>query len=506
MRTELLMGKLLVRLKKMNLNKTLIANILLFVFFNIHGQENVTHFSNFLKYRNGYIDKTVPILNSQSNDLSILLIDGKRVYGYLLNEKLKVKDSLNLENKARKYKEIVGKSVFSNNNYTIFLTNKFRDKFATVSFSYESKDSEFNELKLNLANQKFLQTVQYNNSLFIITIEKNTSKLYLYKYDNNLLPDIRIIDFSNESFIDAKEREVSLYQLFIDGISQFSLKEEINLVKIQQDNPNSLEVTSEFSKMYIKNNNVIFSFDENKSFTQILNIDLKTYDNHFKKIEKPLKKTPGNKKRNNTFIFEDNIYTISATKNIVALHAKNYSTDKEFKNHWALVTDSIYFKNSPIIQTGGAYDNYRELKGPNGTKKFLRKINSGNLGISIYKTEAKYIVTYGGVKEIKSGAAMMPFPGIPIASFGSIGIFVNPTAFAFSGYSSSRAVSIKALFDKNFNHLTGNIPKNAFDKIKEYQKEHNTEPKGNTVFKFKDKYILGYYNSWTRKYKLLRFD
>ncbi|WP_298502879.1 hypothetical protein [uncultured Maribacter sp.] len=493
----------------MYLKKVLFLSFLFLMTSNIHAQKRVAYLSDFLKSKNGYVDKTVSIIHPEKNDLSLFLIDGKRVYGYLMDENLKIKDSLDIEDKARKYKEIIGKSVFFNKDYTLFLTNKLRNKFATVSFSFETGDSEFNELKLDLTNQKFLQTAHYKNALYIITIGNNSSTLYLYKYENNLIPEKKVINLSKKAFKNVKGKQVFLYDLLIGGQGQFTLNDKINLVKIQEDNPNSLEVTSNFSKMYIRDNKVVFTFDENKEYTQIVSVNLDTYESTRRTIEKPLKRTLEKKKRNNTFVYGKNIYTISATSRLVALHAKNYSSGEEYKNHWALVTDSIYFKNSEIVQTGGMYSNYRELKGPKGTKKFIRKINGGNLAISVYKNDTNYTVTYGGIQEINRGGGMMMMPmgmGVPVANVGAVSFYVNPTAFAFEGYSTSRAVSIKALFDESFNHLNGEIPQNVFDKIKEYRKENRVDTKGETIFKYNGRYVLGFYDSWKRKYELVMFN
>jgi hypothetical protein len=480
-----------------------------FIFFctcisNSFSQEKIAFISDFLKNKNSYLDDTITIENPENDNTSIFFMQKKRVFGFLLDNDFKILDSLNIEDKERKYQEIIGKQVIENNTYCFYLSNDNQKKFARLSFSFETDTSEFQEIDLDLGKEKFLHSIHYNNSFIIATIEIENSYLHFYKFTKSIIPQKITLNLNGPIYYNAKGKEVTLYELFAEGTNVFNATSNISLAKIDQQNPNSLETTSKFSKMYVRENMVIFTFDEHTNFTQTVSINLENFEYHYGKIKKPLQHVSEKKKKNNTFLYNENLFVISATDDILMLSQKNYYDDLDYKNHTAISKDSIYFKNTPIIQTGGAYTDYREME---GTKKFLRKINQGVLGISVFKNETNYTVTYGGLKQVSGGGGfMMPgMAGVPIAGFGAASVFVNPMMFASNGYSNSRAVKINGLFDEDFNHLPGSVPENIFDIINTYDEENNIDPKGKTIFKHNDNYILGHYVSWTKIYELVQF-
>src|SRR5690606_40152917 len=63
---------------------------------------------------------------------------------------------------------------------------------------------------------------------------------------------------------------------------------------------------------------------------------------------------------------------------------------------------SISFKNTPIIQEGATavpFVNRRELE---ESSKYLRKITSGDLGITVLKQDNHFYITLGGYKEVNN--------------------------------------------------------------------------------------------------------
>mgnify|MGYP000978014029 CR=1 FL=1 len=122
---------------------------------------------------------------------------------------------------------------------------------------------------------------------------------------------------------------------------------------------------------------------------------------------KPLELAKSNQKKTNSFINDENIFLIASTDDELVFRTQNFESGTLVKEYVVNVNDTIAFKNSPIIQEGGAYDSYREM---DKTKKFLRKITSGDVGVSVnsyangYKIEgaivnvvndAQVVVTFG---------------------------------------------------------------------------------------------------------------
>jgi hypothetical protein len=145
------------------------------------------------------------------------------------------------------------------------------------------------------------------------------------------------------------------------------------------------------------------------------------------------------------------------------------------------------------------HNGYREL---GKTKRFLRRISTGNTGISVRKVSNYYHIIIGGyiVQKMNSGM-MMPFGGIPIGSFGAVTVFFNPAQLAFTSFSSNKATRIESLFDENFNHMKGEIKDNAFDKMKGLKSSST----GSTVFKYKDFFIKTRYSTLTKNFSFMKF-
>ena len=165
--------------------------------------------------------------------------------------------------------------------------------------------------------------------------------------------------------------------------------------------------------------------------------------------------------------------------------------------------ETIGFKNTPIIQEGGAYAKYREME---KTTKFLRKISQGDLGVSVYKLFDDYVITLGSTKEVATGGGFAPigFGAFPVATAGAVTVTFNPTFYAYGGYSSTKAVRIECLFDNDLNHLEGEISLNVFDVIDDHA-EKLPSVEVETVFKLDNQHIWGYYSKKANQYLLYQF-
>jgi len=498
------------------IKKTLICLGLLCV-ITAHSQHELISFENSLKTSESSLKDVIPIVNEKTGDISLFLMDATKVYGYLLNDEFKVVKSLSSDDKSRKYRMLIGKSISSTNDYRIYLTNNKENKFASINFSYGEKTSTFEEFELVSKKEMLVQTVTYNNDFYLISIIKNTSKLCFYKFNDDGKYNRTELDLSSIKFFNRYSKESSLFHLITTGSGSYGFKRMINLKKIDENSPNSIEVTSEKSKFYLRENTVVFTFDENHEFTQIITIDLNNFEYKVAQIIKPnfksdeIENTQNSiyytelNKKTNSFLKGTNLFLIGSTDDEFIFMVKNYNTKEILKEYKVNVEDSITFKNTPIIQEGGTFESYREME---KTRKYLRKITSGDIGVAVYKKDNKYQITLGGKKEIKRGGGMMmPMGGfgMPIASAGAITVFFNPTYSAFNSYTSTKSTHIKGLFDLNFKHLKGEVERNVFDKIYEFEENERVANYGETVFRYKDYFILGNYLTKEKKYILRKF-
>lgn len=461
-----------------------ILTLFYFIFLlvcNSFAQQELLKFDNSLQKSKRKVNDIIPIVNKNNNDINLLFFDRKYIYSYLINEKFEVKQNLKSKAINENFTVILGNNITENDNYRIFLSDYNKDRFISVNFSYKSKSSTISiiNLDLNLIREKFVQTINYNNKFYLITVSKNSSILNIYEFNDKTSFKKHKLDLSNYRFIDDRGR-TTLYKILKNKL-EYKKSKPIN--KFVENIPSSLELTSNYTKLYVRDNKIVFTFDQYKQMTQILSINLDDFEHKFKKMEKPfLTDDVLHLKKSNSFLHQDKIYQLAVSSEELVFFIKNLETGKLIKSYSVKKSSEILFKNSPIMQEEDTYMSYRDL---DKTKKFLRKLSFSDVGISVYNNNYNYFVTIGGTKEITKREGMMA---------GEIG-------FTFSSLSST---FINCKFDNEFNHVKGTVRGNSFDIITLYKKLKSFSEKGETIFKYKNYHILGYYDSEDTKYYHLR--
>lgn len=479
---------------------------IVFLILSLNGfsQERLTWFTNTLKTDTTTpINNIYPIVNKENGDIAIFLVDENNINGYLLNNQFESKNKLTLTRTNTKYQVLIGNSISDENNFRVFFSNNSKNKFATSNFSFDKNTSDFKELNIDMSNERFIQTISYENKFFLVTIEKLKSILYLYSFDKNNYFKKQTIDLTKERFVDQESLGETLYRIIKNSNGTSGFQPNVEITKIEENNPNTIELTSEKAKFYQKDNLFLISLDYNKNYTQIISVNLNDFNYTVKTRIKPLSEINNFEKQSNSYINGNYLYLFTTTKKEFSFTVQNIDSVNLIKTYSAKIGESIDFKNSPIILEGGVYNSYKELE---KTKKYLRKIKSSNIGISVYKFNNDYQITLGGTKEIKQGSPMMmPMGGLAM-SIGSLtaNLIFNPTLFAFDSYSNSLSTYILCRFNNQLEHIKGNYKLNVFDKIKnEINGKKNIDSK--TVFKYKDYYILGTYANYSRTLQLQKF-
>ena len=463
-------------------------------------QESLVEFENSLKNSNSSIKDVIPIINDDTNDIAVFFADAKNVYGYLFNDTFELQKKLLSPEKRRKYKVLIGSSILLDGSYRVFLTNKGHNRFSSMTLSFDKKEPQLHEFNLEDTNERFIQTITYKNKFYLLSAARRAPEdhaynegIYIYTFDDEGKPKRNTIDIRSFVFLDKKGNAISIPSLVAPYAN--------SIKKIENNVPNSIEVAASNRKMYTQDNKVILSFDNNKEFSQFLEINIETLEANKKSFEKPMKGIEKNRKKTNSYLNGDLLFMVAATKDNFTFQVHSFKTNSVIKKYNFSQEDTIHFKNTPIIQEGGMYDNLRELE---SSKKFLRKITAQKIGVSAIKVLDMYHLTIGGYVEQKSGG-MMPMGGfgIPMASFGNVNMFFNPTMFAYGSMSNTKSTRIECLFDEDFDHLGGDIPENAFDKIDSFVSKEIGE--GETIFSYKDYFIFLDYQPVSKNHVLRKF-
>ena len=488
------------------MKKKVISLLFFLINFFLFSQETILRIENNFKEQKttSSYDEVLSIFNENNNNLALLFIDKRKIYNYLFDENFNIIDSISTDKRPRKYKNALGSSITNSNEYRIFLTNKSKKKFATINFSFKDKTTTISELKLNFTNtnERLVQSISSQNKFYIITIQDFSNNIRIYSFDEKAKATEHLIDLSSFKVMN-KDYGDKLSALFFFSSLNGSTS-NININKFDDNSINSLVQTSDDVKMYVKNNNVIFTFDMNNEYTLALTINLNTYKGTFKKINKIYNFKA---KNSNSYLFEDKLFQIASNSEKLYFIIRDFKSEDVLNQYVINKYEPISFKNTPIVQSEKSYTN--KIKFQN-TKQFLRKISKSNIGISIAKIKNKYQITLGAIKKIISneGNFGMGFitPDVNIRSFAPTNIaFFNPTNIAYNTYQNTKSITIKTILDKDLKHVKGGVSKNAFDLLSKYQDVYDNPKKGEAIFKYKNYYIFGHFNYGNRFYQLHKF-
>ncbi|MCK8523762.1 hypothetical protein M0D21_19425 [Aquimarina sp. D1M17] len=438
----------------------------------------------------------VPITNVESNKLSLFISDKKNIYLKNYNQKFELINETTFPRPKSKLKNIIEGVNSSENEYIFLLNNEISKKFGLLKINSSEKTVNIIE-NLAVNYDQYILTFKYRNQIYVATIEKDTSKLFIHKLENDGSMQSIEYDLSDEIFYNKKNKEVSLYEALLHKVNALD-PGKLKIDYIEASIPNSLEKTSSPAKLFISKNKAHIVLDKGQKLSQIITLSLDSsiaeVDN-FKKVEL----SNDNGIKSNSFISKGNLYQLIASKERMKFMITDISSKELIKEIQLTQNDPINFKNTPIIQEGGSYTNYREME---KTRKFLRKITSANVSVSVYHRNDSTEITLGGIKEYialsSPGLTGFNFPGLNL-------VYETPFFSAYKSYESSKSTYIKCLFDNDFKHIQGEVQKNAFDKIKGLRDQifdENTE----TIFRFNNQLIYGYHYPKHHKYYLRTYE
>ncbi len=297
--------------------------------------------------------------------------------------------------------------------------------------------------------------------------------------------------------------------------SPFQLNLKIH--KIDNSNPNPLDLTTKENKIYYCDNRIYLVLDNNIEDTKVISISLKDFNssvNFYNQLNIGSEDTYSVK--SNSYLFMDKLYQIKGNKDELGFRMIDLKSDSVIKEYRVRENEEIIFRNTPLMQEGGTtiftQDSEKEL---NTTKQILRKISASDIGITVRLSGNNLELTIGGFKQVQGnsggGGMMMTSPGTTMSTpYGTVNIpatyHYNPTMYGYCTYTNTRSVYFKSLLDKlEFNHVSGDVSENVYDKIMEYEDKNVEGMTSETIFKVDDYYVFGFYNKWDEKYYLLRF-
>lgn len=382
------------------------------------------------------------------------------------------KDSMVTKRPDIGYKLMAGYSFGSDENPTLYWVDQTLRNMIAVHYDLVAKKTSATYFQFPSQKETVLHVFNENNSFYVITKKKDADALVLHVFKDSKKTQF-LLDFSGFEFVNRKKEAINLSMIL----------SVLPLEKIETRAYNPLFKATSKSKFYVRENDILFTFDHNINETQLFQLDFKT----LKLIERnipqfPLKRLNG---LSNSYYHENKIYQVTANDEELHFGYKDFETDTVIKEYTVTKNDTITFKNSPLYTQ---VQNQRP-KAIKTTAKFLKQLSDTDLGVSVYKTPKNLLLTIGGNQEVEQFSS---------------GFTPNDGDFVTNSYFIPLNVYFESVLDKKGNHIHSKPEPLATDFISQFSYE-NPQAVLQSTFRHKNYYINGYYDTKLKQFVIQKF-
>jgi hypothetical protein len=456
------------------------------------------------------LTQSVPLNVSKKSDVFQVVEEDKKQISLFFNDKLKVRtvrfdekfniiDSLSSDRPSKDYDDIIGYSI-SGNKYYSYWSSSNNKEIASQCFDFEGKKVSMNTHTLEFVKEKPIKKITVNNVFYLITIVKNTSVLNFYVFKDGKM-EKKSVDLPSKNFVTYDNQRTNLWEILTEATD---FEPSLSVQNILEETPPSLAFSANRRKTYVEDNSLIFTFDNNTSFTQFLTINLLDFTFTLTSYTQPyIEQMEFDEIKSNSFLINDHIVQVKLNSGVMYISVNDLDGN-ELKKFSIFSEKEISFKNSEIIQENGSIKNTRVLDKSN---QLMRKISSLNPSISCYSFDDKIYLTIGGVSLVQNNSAIMyggMIGGLTGALIGAA-LSSNYSMNNLNSYKKRKVVYINCQFDQEFNHIKGDIKKLAFDELRAFSDEHS-ELECQTVFKMNSTLYLGGYSKESKSYSFYSFN
>jgi hypothetical protein len=441
---------------------------------------------------------TYSLSNNINNDLAILIRENKKGYAYLFDEAFNTKSVFEFDySKKNKYDVLLGEKI-NGYEYSLLYSNDINNKFCVFTLNFESKTGYLKEFEIDFKNERYLKTISHKNKLYMLSDGRLDNKIIIRELNDNY--EFEIVK-SHLLELDKKQK-LHKKNLMNNG---FWTTLEPNIIKIDNRIPNTIEHVSEDNKIYKQGDNLYLTFDNKTNSTLMYVISLTDYSIDRKEFIYPEGKNDDYDKYNSYFI-DNKLFQIASSNDEMIFIAKDLDGEI-LKSYYFDKETPINIKNSAIIQDGVTALPFVTKREFEETSKFLRKISSGNLGVSGYKKDGAYHFTIGGFKKtINTSAPMMVPSTTPFTLNNQVHYIAsyNPIFSSYRSYSTTKSTYFNTKFDLNFNYIEDSLIDNIFEKIEKYN-DALKNISGEDVFYHKEQLFFSYFNLKDGEFNLVKF-
>jgi hypothetical protein len=468
--------------------KKIVILFLLFTNSVLFSQTILNSYPLDLKKSNG-TEQILTAENKQTHEVFVFAADSENVSILKYNSSLFLVDQYKGPLKNIGDKSLIGYSFSADGLPTLYWSSKDYETITAIKYFFGNKTSKNVNFVFTSEKQYLAAQFQLENSLNLLVkdLEKNT--LVLYSFDNGTVKE-KVFDFSSFKFQDKNTKFVTFNHIIREN--------QIEQIDTEEYNP--LFTSTAKSKLYILPNRFILTLDYNPKKTQIFDINIDTEEIKEKNFIQSSVQKP--KKSSNSFFQDNKLYQTIASKEEFYLDIKDYNTTESLKSFHISKNDTITFKTSPLLiqREGGKA---KELK---TTKKFLNHLSYLDIGLSVFKNKENTLITLGGSPGIAKQSSMFLSSFYPSDDFG---FFDNGAAYYppnyYSGTIHTETVYFETVLNTNYEMVKQEqLGPLAIDNIY-YFMSLNKQIALDNILKYKDFYILSYYDTASKQFIMRKF-
>ncbi|WP_456315120.1 hypothetical protein [Pseudomonas shirazensis] len=446
-------------MKKLFLFLVLICKSVLF------GQTVLTSFPLDLK-KTDESNQILNVENTQTHDVFVFAATTENITILKYNNALFLNDQYvfpktNLENRL-----LIGYSFAEDGNPNLYWASEDFKDIIIAKYYLETKTYKMLKYSFPWSTHYIINFFQKNNVFYILSKNKEEPSLVFSVFKNGMVEE-KVFDFSSFIFQNKNTQFVTFNKIV----------EENPIEKIDTDEFSPLDKSAKKSKAYLVNDHLILTLDHNPKKTQVFDLDIQ---NHAINEKYFTQSTIGNSNSSTNSFFNDNkLYQINANKYAFSIGIKDYKSGETLNEIKVLKNDTIKFKNSPLLlQNDGRKP--KELK---NTSQFLNRLVFLNVGLSAFKNSQNTFITIGGTPKTEE------FYGY----YGEFPSMDHTESVYFESTLNNKSEFIKEadqpLAIDNIYYFLSLQKRIAFQNI----------------FKFKNYFILGYYDNSTKQYVMRKF-
>ncbi|MDD5150136.1 MAG: hypothetical protein PHC28_06580 [Flavobacterium sp.] len=441
------------------------------------------------------------VKNDSTQTTTLFNADNNRILSIKLNEDKQIIDSLSTKLITEKY-SIIGSNYNKNTNILYCKDEKSGDLFA-ISFDFLNKKTTHINIPLNIEKDNNIYNFSQNDKFYMLYTIKGTNNLKINSIDFKGNITSHIIDISNFKLLNYYNNPTTLYKSIGSFYGTFAIK---NFTVIDSKSNISLIEASSKTKLYIKENQLIFTFDISKSVTQILNVNLKDFTANVNHIATPLigaSLESITEMESNSFLIDDKLFQFKITSELEIITIK--TLDGQLIKTYILKPEKETTENSNSYYIISPTEKETEVL--KNSKDFLERSSKIGYGSGIYCTKINdtYQINFGAVSDLQHSSAITMLPVFGVIGALTMLVSEKTSSKNISIYKKRYAVFASLNIDNQLQTFSNQKSDFKVSEIEEYISK--TKKISNfTISKFGEKQILGFYDENTKMYNFTEFE